>query len=364
MPVLNEYTIDREVSFPPFEPILRRSEHFKKPSTKLRDFHLYHTTKIGPSQSSSSMGTRHLLHRYISYAQLLPKYRKSIFTITTLVEPLTYEQTSLDPKWREAMVVELKALEQIKLGQLRHSHMDIVPSVVNGCTRFKYNSDAIVERYEARLVAKGFTQREGIDYKETFAHVAKLTTVRCLLVVAAVQSWPLHQMNVQNAFLHGDLMEEVYMQMPLGLCRPGEQHLLCRLNKSLYGLKQASRSWFKKFSTAFQHDGFRQSKAEYSLFTKTFGNSFIVVLIYVDDMIITENDDVAIADLKNFLNTKFRIKDLGQLRYFLGIKVARCTSGISISQRKYILDILDKAGLLGSKPLSTPMEENLNFYRQ
>lgn len=135
MPVLNEYTIDREVSFPPFEPILRRSEHFKKPSTKLRDFHLYHTTKIGPSQSSSSMGTHHLLHRYISYAQLLPKYRKSIFTITTLVEPLTYEQTSLDPKWREAMVVELKALEQIKLGQLRYSHMDIVPSVVNGCTR-------------------------------------------------------------------------------------------------------------------------------------------------------------------------------------------------------------------------------------
>ncbi|KAL6321002.1 hypothetical protein AAG906_010811 [Vitis piasezkii] len=170
-------------------------------------------------------------------------------------------------------------------------------------------------RYKARLVAKGFTQRR-INYKETFSPVAKLTTIRCLLAIAVVRHWSLHQMDVQNAFLHGDLLEEVYMQLPPGFRRQGETPMVY------------------------------------------LGNSFTVVLIYVDDMIITGNDENVIAALKESLHTKFCIKDLGQLRYFLGIEVARSIDGISISQRKYTLDILDEAGLLGAKPLSTPMEEN------
>ncbi|WJZ91571.1 hypothetical protein VitviT2T_010631 [Vitis vinifera] len=255
------------------------------------------------------------------------------------------------------MAAELHALEQNHtwtLTPLPSGHRPI------GCKwvyKIKYNSDGTVERYKARLVAKGFTQREGIDYKETFSPVAKLTTVRCLLAIAAVRHWSLHQMDV-HAFLHGDLLEEVYMQLPPGFCRQGETPMVCRFNKSLYGLKQASRSWFQKFSATIQQDGFYQSRADYSLFTKISGNSFTVVLIYVDDMIIAGNDENVIATLKESLHTKFRIKDLGQLRYFLGIEVARSTDGISISQRKYTLDILDEAGLLGAKPLLTPMEEN------
>lgn len=151
------------------------------------------------------------------------------------------------------------------------------------------------------------------------------------------------------------------MQLPPGFRRQEEKSMVCRLNKSLYGLKQASRSWFHKFSTAIQEDGFHQSRADYSLFTKVSSNSFTVVLIYVDDMIITGNDNNAIAALKNSLRTKFRIKDLGQLRYFLGVEVARSTDGISVSQRKYALDILDEAGLLGAKPSPTPMEENIKL---
>ena len=165
-------------------------------------------------------------------------------------------------------------------------------------------------------------------------------------------------MDVQNAFLHGDLIEEVYMPLPLGFRRQRKTPMVCRLNKSLYGLKQASRRWFQKFFATIQQDGFHQSRVDYSLFTKISGNSFTVVFIYVDDMTITGNDENVNATLKESLHTKFRIKDLDQLRYFLGIEVAHSTDGISISQRKYTLDVLDEAGLLRVKPLSTPMEEN------
>ncbi|CAL8993656.1 unnamed protein product [Prunus brigantina] len=150
------------------------------------------------------------------------------------------------------------------------------------------------------------------------------------------------------------------MLPPPGFRQQGA-NMVCRLNKSLYGLKQASRNWFSKFSTAIQSAGYTQSKADYSLFTRVCGESFTSVLIYVDDMIITGNDDKAIHDLKKFLHTSFRIKDLGNLKYFLGVEVARSKKGISISQRKYTLDILEDAGLLGAKPVNFPMEQNLKL---
>jgi len=198
---------------------------------------------------------------------------------------------------------------------------------------------------------------EGLDYTDTFSPVAKLVTLKCLLVVAVVRHWPLHQLNVQNAFLHGDLNEEVYMQPPPGLPRQGA-NIVCRLQKSIYGLKQASRNWFSKFSTAIKSFGFQQSKADYSLFTKVQGASFTAILLYVDDMIITGNDTATVGKLKRFLHNHFRIKDLGNLKYFLGIEVAYFKQGIAISQRKYTLDILKDAGMIGSRTTKIPMEQN------
>ena len=163
--------------------------------------------------------------------------------ISQIVEPANYEQASRDPQWVAVMDTELQALEDNQTWSMVSLPPGQRPIGCKWVYKIKYKSDGQIERYKARLVAKGFNQRERIDYKDTFAPVAKLTTVRCLLAIAAVRDWPLHQMDVQNAFLHGDLLEEVYMLPPPGYRRQGE-NLVCRLHKSLYGLKQASRSWF------------------------------------------------------------------------------------------------------------------------
>ncbi|RVX15424.1 Retrovirus-related Pol polyprotein from transposon RE2 [Vitis vinifera] len=210
-------------------------------------------------------------------------------------EPSSFEQADCDPRWRQAMSTEFQALE-------RNNTWEMVPLPPGhkpiGCRwvyKIKYHSDGTIERYKARLVAKGYTQVAGIDYQETFSPTAKLTTLRCLLTIAASRNWYIHQLDVHNAFLHGNLQEEVYMTPPPGLRRQGEN----------------------------------LSKADYSLFTKSQGNKFTTILIYVDDILLTE--------------------------------FSRSKKGIFMSQRKYALDILQDTGLTGVKPEKFPMEQNLKL---
>ncbi|WKA07181.1 hypothetical protein VitviT2T_025037 [Vitis vinifera] len=161
-------------------------------------------------------------------------------------------------------------------------------------------TDGSVERYKARLVAKGFTQEYGIDYEETFAPVARISSVRALLAVAAARKWNLFQMDVKNAFLNGDLSEEVYMQPPPGLSV--ESNKVCHLRRALYGLKQAPRAWFAKFSSTIFRLGYTASPYDSALFLRRTDKGTILLLLYVDDMIITGDDLSGIQELKDFLN--------------------------------------------------------------
>lgn len=157
-------------------------------------------------------------------------------------------------------------------------------------------------------------------------------------------------MDVHNAFLHGDLDDEVYMKLPPGFSA-SSPNKVCKLRKSLYGLRQAPRCWFAKLSASLKDFGFKQNYSDYSLFTLKKGSSIIYVLVYVDDLIIGGNDPTLISKFKAYLNRKFHMKDLGVLKYFLGIEVSRNKDGIYLSQQKYALDIITECGLLEPNPL-------------
>ena len=175
--------------------------------------------------------------------------------------------------------------------------------------------------------------------------------------MAANQDWPLHQLDVKNAFLHGDLEEEAYMELPPGLKLPASNGKVFKLKKASYGLRQSPRAWFERFSRAMQKFGYNQSQADHTLFIKhSLERKVTALIVYVDDMVLTGNDEEEIQRLKQSLAQEFEIKDLGYLKYFLGIEVARSRHGIFLSQRKYILDLLKETGMLGCKAIDNPIE--------
>ncbi|KAJ4768963.1 Retroelement pol polyprotein-like [Rhynchospora pubera] len=335
-------------------------QRVRRPPNHLKDYICY-TARVEPYNGEAEIkgrsSTVYPIDKYVTCDKFSRAHKVFLAAVTKEKEPAHFGEAMKDKNWCEAMKTEIDALERNATWTLE----DLPPNkVAIGCKwvyRIKYHADGQVERYKARLVALGNRQVHGVDFTETFAPVAKMVSVRTFLAVAAARKWELHQMDVHNAFLHGDLNEEVYMCLPPGFAHshPGK---VCRLRKSIYGLRQAPRMWFSKLTSALEAYGFIQSKADYSLFTCHKGTAFIAILIYVDDLVVAGNDSSAIHDFKKYMSEVFHMKDLGVLKYFLGIEIARGPTGLFLSQRKYALDMLAECGLLGAKPAATPLEQN------
>ena len=227
--------------------------------------------------------------------------------------------------------------------------------------KLKIHPDGTIERYKARLVVRGFSQEYGIDYDETFSPVAKIATVRVLLSLAASKSWILWQMDVKNVFLHGELDRDIYINQPQRFTNQEKPDFVCKLKKALYGLNQAPRAWYGKIAEFLVQSGYHVAPADSSLFVKVQEGKLSIVLVYVDDLIITGDEKDEIQRTRANLSVRFQMKELGELKHFLGLEVERTDRGIFLGQQKYVRDILQKFGLAGCKPISTPMEPNLKL---
>ncbi|GKD94178.1 ribonuclease H-like domain-containing protein [Tanacetum coccineum] len=248
----------------------------------------------------------------------------------------SYWQACKEQHLIEAMNKEMKALYDNDTWEITELPSDRKTIRSKWVFKNKYKSDGEIERYKARLVAKGFNQKERVDFDETFSLVVKIVTVMCLLNLAVQNSLPLYQLDINNAFLYGDLDETIYMTLPEG-------------------------QWNANLTQTLIDNGFSQSKSDYSLFTKSNDHGFLALLVYVDDIIVTGSNILEIEKFKEFLKSRFMIKDLGKFKYFLGIEVVDTDDGICLSQRKYCLDILSEFGLLACKPFVVPLEQNTSI---
>ncbi|KAM1422622.1 hypothetical protein ACFX2I_004733 [Malus domestica] len=272
-------------------------------------------------------------------------------------EQKTFKGAASKKEWQIAMQEEFDALKAQGTWILvpPPSHRMIVGS--KWVYKIKKNPDGSISRFKARLVAQGFTQEHGLDYSETFSPVVRHTTVRIILALAAQFGWSLRQLDVKNAFLHGELEEEVYMQQPQGFVDQENPTHVCKLVKSLYGLKQAPRAWNSKFTSYLPALGFTPSLSDSSLFVKTDNEDIILLLLYVDDIILTGSNSIKVQGIINNLAAVFDLKDMGRLSYFLGLHIHYNDDGsLFISQSKYAADLLKKAGMESCKPTSTPFK--------
>ena len=332
------------------------STRIKKQPAHLQDYHCFNLDSNVTYPISS----------LLSYSKISTSHLSYINNITKIPIPHSFSEAKDDKEWCEAVDKEFGAMEDTNTWSI--TSLPTGKKAI-GCKMLyslKFNADGTLERRKVRLVAKGFTQKEGLDYTETFSPVAKMTTVRFLLKVAASRNWFLHQLDISNAFLNGELDEEIYMKIPeeyaerKGITLP--KGSVFRLHKSIYGLKQASRQWFIKFSAALLRLGFTRATGDHTLFLKTCADgNFLAVLVYVDDIIVASTSASISKGLIHDLSQQFKLRDLGVLKYFLGLEIARCSKGISICQRKYALETLTATGMLGCKPISTPMIPNLHL---
>lgn len=280
------------------------------------------------------------------------------FTAESMGDPMTVQQAMDSPDsklWRSAMEDEFNSLQENNTWDLVDLPKGRKAIGVKWVLKTKRDTTGNVIRHKARLVVKGFSQRKGIDYDETFSPVVRQSSIRYLMSLAAQYDLEIEQMDAVSAFLQGEVNEEIYIKQPVEF-RNGDK--VCRLNKAMYGLKQASRQWNLKFDAALKAIGFHQSNVDPCVYYKINGKSINFVAIHVDDSMIFSNDKAVRQHLKSELSTKFKMTDLGTAEYCVGFRVTRQNGKVCLDQEKHIRELLAKFDMNDCKPVSTPADPN------
>ena len=265
-------------------------------------------------------------------------------------------------RWKEAASAEMLTL----LGNGTWEIVDLPPgakAVGSGWVfKVKHNADSTVERYKARLVAKGYSQRPGVDYTEVFAPTFRPAALRLILALAGIEGMELRSVNISSTFTNSDLEEEIYMMQPEGYHEGGAQKV-CKLKKSLYGLKQSARQWNKKLHSALLSMGFSRLQSDRSIYLYVRGELKIILPVYNDDLTFASKDASLIDKAVQDLSKLFKLRDLGETRFLLGVEITRDRSqrSISLSQRQYIVDMLERYGLPDCNPVGTPLPPGLKL---
>ena len=276
-------------------------------------------------------------------------------------QPMTFEEASSCPessRWSEAMEMEMRSLKDNDVWELVQLPAGKKAIGSKWVYKVKTGADGSLERYKARLVAQGFAQRYGSDYDETFCPVVRQESLRVLIALSVQHGLKLQQVDVTTAFLNGTLDEEVYMTQPKGFAKEGEKHLVCKLKKSIYGLKQSPRCWNTALDSHLKQMGFVQSASDPCIYHMDAGGDMFYLGVYVDDIILAGSNDDRINEVKAALSQKFDIKDLGQLHHFLGMTVKQDKEqrSVWIGQPTYTENLLKKFGMQDSKPVHTPVD--------
>ncbi|KAJ9548657.1 hypothetical protein OSB04_021200 [Centaurea solstitialis] len=281
-----------------------------------------------------------------------------------LNEPTSYGEAvsgSESEQWQEAMKAEMQSMYDNQVWELTDLPQHCKAVGRKWVFKKKTDMDGNVHTFKARLVAKGFTQTHGIDYDETFSPVAMLKSIRILMAISAYFNYEIWQMDVKTAFLNGKLTEDVYMEQPEGFEDPKNPNKVCKLLKSIYGLKQASRSWNLHFDERIKEFGFAKSEFEPCVYTKFSGSIVTFLVLYVDDILLIGNNVPTLQSVKEWLSKCFQMKDLGEAAYILGIKIYRNRSKrlIGLSQSTYIDKVLKRFRMDESKKGFIPMQHGI-----
>lgn len=284
-------------------------------------------------------------------------------------EPECYQEAvrnGASIKWEKAMQEEMSSLEINNTWDLVRKPEDKRVLQNKWVYRIKHEVGGS-KRYKARLVVKGFRQKQGIDYNEIFSPVVKMTSIRVILSLVAVQDMFLEQLDVKTAFLHGDLEEEIYMSQPEGFEVKDKERMVCRLKRSLYGLKQAPRQWYLKFDQFMQKNNFKRCQSDHCVYVQRYANGDICILtLYVDDMLVAGTSMQRIVDLKKKLASAFEMKDLGEAKKLLGMEIRRDRQKkkLWLSQVDYVEKVLERFSMQDAKTVTVPMPSHFKLSKE